>query len=150
MVVFCKQKTAYEIRISDWSSDVCSSDLSARSPCIQAHEISGQSGYTGAHRARHPRADDGRHRTVDRSLHSGWRRATAGRAGALTVWPQPRAGDRHGLTTGLERLSGRVPVVQRHRRVGRPLRRTEEQPSELESLMRISYAVLGLKKKKTT
>src|SRR3546814_4974670 len=24
---FCKQKTAYEIRISDWSSDVCSSDL---------------------------------------------------------------------------------------------------------------------------
>src|SRR3546814_518553 len=24
---FCKQKTAYEMRISDWSSDVCSSDL---------------------------------------------------------------------------------------------------------------------------
>src|SRR3546814_10194887 len=23
----CKQKTAYELRISDWSSDVCSSDL---------------------------------------------------------------------------------------------------------------------------
>src|SRR3546814_5338722 len=32
MVVYCvffffKQKTAYEMRISDWSSDVCSSDL---------------------------------------------------------------------------------------------------------------------------
>src|SRR3546814_3198248 len=29
MVLFCffKQKTAYEMRISDWSSDVCSSDL---------------------------------------------------------------------------------------------------------------------------
>src|SRR3546814_1476420 len=31
VVVFCvfffKQKTAYEMRISDWSSDVCSSDL---------------------------------------------------------------------------------------------------------------------------
>src|SRR3546814_8062886 len=28
MIVFCfKQKTAYEMRISDWSSDVCSSDL---------------------------------------------------------------------------------------------------------------------------
>src|SRR3546814_4898939 len=29
-VCFCvfKQKTAYEVRISDWSSDVCSSDLS--------------------------------------------------------------------------------------------------------------------------
>src|SRR3546814_11026373 len=26
---FCKQKTAYEMRISDWSSDVCSSDLLA-------------------------------------------------------------------------------------------------------------------------
>src|SRR3546814_10816809 len=28
---FFKQKTAYEMRISDWSSDVCSSDL--RSSC---------------------------------------------------------------------------------------------------------------------
>src|SRR3546814_17261965 len=27
VVFFCKQKTAYEMRISDWSSDVCSSDL---------------------------------------------------------------------------------------------------------------------------
>src|SRR3546814_2783219 len=27
MFVFFKQKTAYEMRISDWSSDVCSSDL---------------------------------------------------------------------------------------------------------------------------
>src|SRR3546814_8272585 len=26
-VFFCKQKTEYEMRISDWSSDVCSSDL---------------------------------------------------------------------------------------------------------------------------
>src|SRR3546814_11560487 len=32
MVFFCcfKQKTAYEMRISDWSSDVCSSDLLLR------------------------------------------------------------------------------------------------------------------------
>src|SRR3546814_8735831 len=28
--VFFKQKTAYEMRISDWSSDVCSSDLKVR------------------------------------------------------------------------------------------------------------------------
>src|SRR3546814_1728000 len=27
IVFFVKQKTAYEMRISDWSSDVCSSDL---------------------------------------------------------------------------------------------------------------------------
>src|SRR3546814_8408649 len=29
---FCKQKTAYEMRISDWSSDVCSSDLRMTCP----------------------------------------------------------------------------------------------------------------------
>src|SRR3546814_4276568 len=29
-VFFVKQKTAYEMRISDWSSDVCSSDLACR------------------------------------------------------------------------------------------------------------------------
>src|SRR3546814_7717846 len=29
---FFKQKTAYEMRISDWSSDVCSSDLDDRQP----------------------------------------------------------------------------------------------------------------------
>src|SRR3546814_8334207 len=28
-IFFFKQKTAYEMRISDWSSDVCSSDLQA-------------------------------------------------------------------------------------------------------------------------
>src|SRR3546814_1890246 len=35
---FFKQKTAYEMRISDWSSDVCSSDLLRRGPqerCVQ-------------------------------------------------------------------------------------------------------------------
>src|SRR3546814_2955141 len=30
---FVKQKTAYEMRISDWSSDVCSSDLHVRRRC---------------------------------------------------------------------------------------------------------------------
>src|SRR3546814_10213864 len=30
MFFFFKQKTAYEMRISDWSSDVCSSDLLCR------------------------------------------------------------------------------------------------------------------------
>src|SRR3546814_6148486 len=29
MMFFFKQKTAYDVRISDWSSDVCSSDLYA-------------------------------------------------------------------------------------------------------------------------
>src|SRR3546814_19778554 len=31
--LFFKQKTAYEMRISDWSSDVCSSDLRLRPRC---------------------------------------------------------------------------------------------------------------------
>src|SRR3546814_1226306 len=30
LVFFFKQKTAYEMRISDWSSDVCSSDLARK------------------------------------------------------------------------------------------------------------------------
>src|SRR3546814_11542905 len=32
---FFKQKTAYEMRISDWSSDVCSSDLQLAKKCRQ-------------------------------------------------------------------------------------------------------------------
>src|SRR3546814_10843798 len=31
IIFFFKQKTAYEMRISDWSSDVCSSDLQGQS-----------------------------------------------------------------------------------------------------------------------
>src|SRR3546814_8918103 len=38
LVFFFKQKTAYEMRISDWSSDVCSSDLvrGGGVPCLIA------------------------------------------------------------------------------------------------------------------
>src|SRR3546814_3310478 len=35
---FFKQKTAYEMRISDWSSDVCSSDLLAGQPHDRAED----------------------------------------------------------------------------------------------------------------
>src|SRR3546814_3581486 len=34
---FFKQKTAYEMRISDWSSDVCSSDLAGADLAGQRH-----------------------------------------------------------------------------------------------------------------
>src|SRR3546814_3334515 len=49
VVVFCcffffKQKTAYEMRISDWSSDVCSSDLVVVFGPRAAEHIVGQSG----------------------------------------------------------------------------------------------------------
>src|SRR3546814_7706953 len=42
---FCKQKTAYEMRISDWSSDVCSSDLVGQQELVErrrgvrAHQV---------------------------------------------------------------------------------------------------------------
>src|SRR3546814_5180587 len=37
---FFKQKTAYEMRISDWSSDVCSSDLLTLCLSVGAHPVS--------------------------------------------------------------------------------------------------------------
>src|SRR3546814_18848976 len=43
LVFFFKQKTAYEMRISDWSSDVCSSDLRQRNTvpvATMAHDTS--------------------------------------------------------------------------------------------------------------
>src|SRR3546814_1359074 len=40
VVFFFKQKTAYEMRISDWSSDVCSSDLLVDEPFFKQGEES--------------------------------------------------------------------------------------------------------------
>src|SRR3546814_10519565 len=39
-VFFFKQKTAYEMRISDWSSDVCSSDLPDVHGILLQHPVS--------------------------------------------------------------------------------------------------------------
>src|SRR3546814_4452148 len=36
-IFFFKQKTAYELRISDWSSDVCSSDLESTVTSVSSH-----------------------------------------------------------------------------------------------------------------
>src|SRR3546814_3754741 len=36
---FFKQKTAYEVRISDWSSDVCSSDLNINDHFKRGDEV---------------------------------------------------------------------------------------------------------------
>src|SRR3546814_19070833 len=44
---FFKQKTAYDLRISDWSSDVCSSDLDRRSDRIDRGRMAGASGRNG-------------------------------------------------------------------------------------------------------
>src|SRR3546814_10825516 len=127
LVVLCffffKQKTAYEMRISDWSSDVCSSDLGLhrRRPArpADAQEGGARGARQGAVLARPGRPARPRRRQVRRTAL--WRPAPAG----------DRAGDVH-------RSGAAVPG-----------RRSEEHTSELQSLMRISYAVFCLKKKKT-
>src|SRR3546814_2076591 len=50
---FFKQKTAYEMRISDWSSDVCSSDLTPLPPAVAG----------SARESWHRRADRAMHRS---------------------------------------------------------------------------------------
>src|SRR3546814_13282339 len=70
VVFFFKQKTAYEMRISDWSSDVCSSDLpqlgvQERRPESVARSVRGEGLYRARlaqslwRRGAHPRADQG-------------------------------------------------------------------------------------------
>src|SRR3546814_5971133 len=50
-VFFFKQKTAYEMRISDWSSDVCSSDLNSVAGVVRA--------LTGLRKLREDAAEEG-------------------------------------------------------------------------------------------
>src|SRR3546814_16058857 len=51
LVFFFKQKTAYEMRISDWSSDVCSSDLSIGCGICCSRGEAPQSRGSSIHRA---------------------------------------------------------------------------------------------------
>src|SRR3546814_3080472 len=39
LLLFFKRKTAYEMRISDWSSDVCSSDLDTSTPTTRPFSL---------------------------------------------------------------------------------------------------------------
>src|SRR3546814_20705252 len=63
-LMFLKQKTAYEMRISDWSSDVCPSDLRHRhrEPCgTGAHRRADRRGRPGGGAAAAaPRPEDRR------------------------------------------------------------------------------------------
>src|SRR3546814_6381328 len=122
---FFKQKTAYEMRISDWSSDVCSSDLrdAGLRPRVR------QAPWSETDPAAHAVQDTGKAAAVagvdlDFGAHAGAQRRCIGRQF------QPHA-DRHAL----HHLD---PVAAG---------RSEEHTSELQSLMRISYAVFCLKKK---
>src|SRR3546814_10435203 len=120
LVVFCfffKQKTAYEMRISDWSSDVCSSDLNLFDPMDNL-----ESDY----------AKD--------ALLTWYRLLHRGKLTSVTF------GDfchRTGLRLEYEgELVDKLPPIQRW------LNRSEEHTSDIPSLMRHSYAVFCLKKKK--
>src|SRR3546814_8512321 len=123
LIVFFKRKTAYEMRISDWSSDVCSSDLRVFLRFLFGHD------------RRHIGEDQ---RLLfflallfDRRLV----RHPCDR-------PQPFGGQ---IAAGADRRARRVVGVK----IGTAARqRSEEHTSELQSLMRISYAVFCLKKKK--
>src|SRR3546814_21107878 len=65
-MLFFKQKTAYEMRISDWSSDVCSSDLHQLEP--RRDELRAEPGVRRDRLAAPPSekqiAQDEQHRTV--------------------------------------------------------------------------------------
>src|SRR3546814_3748141 len=70
MFFFFKQKTAYEMHISDWSSDVCSSDLRTTPADRVARSVWGDS-------------------MIDRPIHRG--RALCALAAALFAAPMLRA-----------------------------------------------------------
>src|SRR3546814_6542110 len=113
---FFKLKTAYEMRISDWSSDVCSSDLDdLRSVGADQFRRAG----------RHP------FRAFGGFAHHQHRLAERGRFLL------------HAAAVGQDEMA----EVQQADEMG-IIQRSEEHTSELQSLMRISYAVFCLKKKK--
>src|SRR3546814_6280863 len=121
---FFKQKTAYEMRISDWSSDVCSSDLLLRGGDVATVAIE----------------DVERDRDARRQC------------GRIFIIETPHADDcRHigdcPLLFGGQAALGGLPLCLRGKK-GRTRHKSEEHTSELQSLMRISYAVFCLKKKK--
>src|SRR3546814_2632917 len=108
------------MRISDWSSDVCSSDLAgAREGCARA--------FLPLHRPAYRRL-------------IGWCNGTVRIAGpSLFLFVRGKVVRTQGPLAG--------PVARPMRwRCHRPPR-SEEHTSELQSLMRISYAVFCLKKK---
>src|SRR3546814_1819277 len=122
-----KQKTAYEVRISDWSSDVCSSDLHPEQG--GGLRLCRRHVYAGWRRAVHPPKRQQMSRTVD----NGDAQANVHPLGFVDGGFQ-----RHFRTPAGQ---GGDLCCQAH------LGRSEEHTSELQSLMRISYAVFCLKKK---
>src|SRR3546814_4376908 len=132
VVFFFKQKTAYEMRISDWSSDVCSSDLLLVHVAEEGleHEQGPDRGAVVADAARVlvQQALDERHIEKIDLFQQAREKPPPDRLPQRAAEPvRQRAGESHLLA--VENLA-RQP-------------RSEEQTSELQSLMRISYADFG-------
>src|SRR3546814_4204159 len=128
-VVFVfKQKTAYEMRISDWSSDVCSSDLTGN----VAGRIDIRS--RGAHPVVH-----------DHTAVVGLGDARFDKAEAIGI-RRPSGGYEH-LLGGDHLLCAVGGDTQLDAGSRARDSRSEEHTSELQSLIRTSYAVFCLKKK---
>src|SRR3546814_2603306 len=132
---FFKQKTAYEMRISDWSSDVCSSDLTTTIAKL-AHLFTEQD-YSVMLAA----GDTFRAAAIEQLQTWGDRagvRVVSGKEGA----------DAAGLVFDAHsqaKASGvDVLIVDTAGRLQNKQGRSEEHTSELQSLMRISYAVFCL------
>src|SRR3546814_5994417 len=131
---FFKQKTAYEMRISDWSSDVCSSDLRRARRCLSASVPSLDPPARIPDGLPPPQALGS---TNERRLRRcPWQQESRWDAGRGRRLERQRAGAPAGL-----QLPGRGPAVSatlQHQIVA--LRgRSEEHTSELQSLMRNSY-----------
>src|SRR3546814_5812126 len=146
---FFKRKTAYELRISDWSSDVCSSDLRAR-PHRLAQPV--EAGAGGAElvplrvpQRQHGDVDVGGGATVAEQPGSSVREGRFDRAPRL-VQGRHRQG-LHRLVVGVAHPVVVRVVITDVGGIDRGGTRSEEHTSELQSLMRISYAVFCLKKK---
>src|SRR3546814_7792581 len=140
-IFFFKQKTAYELRISDLSSDVCSSDLNGPLPCGRSQDAENHRAVRTIWFPRLQVADpELRHPFYWRVRGSDDGRWTGPR------WSRPPLPSSRTIS-GSARLarwlcSGRMAIGLS------PFSRSEEHTSELQSLMRISYAVFCLKKKK--
>src|SRR3546814_9020846 len=152
LVFFFKQKTAYEMRISDWSSDVCSSDLIGAGAdmfvACQRRIVVGEAAFRFPGAAFGLVLGTGRlARLVGSASACDW--VGSGRwvehSEALACGLITQAVDEAGTGALLEQFakeSGRLDRTTR-----RAVYRSEEPTSELQSLMRISYAVFCLKKK---
>src|SRR3546814_19270043 len=84
MCFFFKQKTAYEMHISDWSSDVCSSDLYQRRTRDRA-----QGDRLDAQAARAGRLSAHQRQDVGRTLSGRAGTAIQDRRAHLRLWPRP-------------------------------------------------------------